>query len=469
MDWFLENCLYYKGRSFFTVKKTAARYISALLCAALLYTSPFFAYGNTEDNDGWVLEYENMQDSSTPKYTVPTMFKNDTPFGNDRRFPLVVQDNVHYVPVEMFSGLSEIKLHTDYSYSYFYITNEEGNRYISFDADNDLATSHQYDFYDLETKVFNQTRYVPADHVAEVLGIGMEIYENPEDGVYALRFTDGKEDLEFDDLVKMYSPIKKDSETAQQPTQPQPPAQTQTPVTPPPAQNPVQPPATTQQPTENIYQNLPPIQPSTEEPDEDKTENQPQLPDISARSIFLSVNLTSFSSLSDILRTLERSDVSCAFFVRPADILTHTDEIRQIIAYGQQIGFLLDGKSPYTDYDEARENLRLVAKRTTRFVRFDTGSKGASMSDEEYADFVVGNGLCVWDTDIFAADSATMYAEIYNSLYNHGTRHVDITVTPGKNTASALRSLSNLVKSKKQLELLTCNETAVPAAHRKIS
>ena len=46
----------------------------------------------------------------------------------------MVHNNVHYVPIEMFSGLSGIKITNSYMQS-FYITNESNNSYISFDVE----------------------------------------------------------------------------------------------------------------------------------------------------------------------------------------------------------------------------------------------------------------------------------------------------------------------------------------------
>ncbi|MBR5528660.1 MAG: polysaccharide deacetylase family protein [Clostridia bacterium] len=403
------------------MKAKVLRAVCTLLAASLcfLMICDTAVFGKPEDNDAWVLQYENMQEFDRPKYTVPTMFKNDVPFANDRRFPLVVQNNIHYVPVEMFSGLSKIKLHTDYSYAYFYITNDEGKRYISFDSNNNLATTHQYDSYSLETKIFNQTRYLPAAHVAEVLGIKMEIYENIQDGVYALRFSDNKAKLSFADLIKMYSPIKKE-DLAQQNKQEE--QQTQDPI--------------------------------------------PELPEMGNRRIYLSVNLSYFGYVSEILSALGRAGFKCTFYVSPENILSYPDKVREIIASGQNIGFLIDSKDPLKSLAEAKENLRLVAKRTTRFVRFTGGSRGVSLDSASYSQFVNSAGICVWDANIAVSDSTDMYDDLYNKLYNLGSQTASVAMIPGKNTASAISSLSSLVRSKNHLKVMPCDETTHPVAFR---
>lgn len=392
----------------------AVKPLAFLICVCML--APFcISVLSYENNDAWVLEYENMREKTSPGYTVPTLFKNDRSFTNHHRFPLVVNNNIHYVPLEMFSGLSGIRITSGFS-SNFYITNNNDGRYISFDTEKNLASTDRFESYALETKIFHSTRYIPAQHVADALGIKMEVFADAENGIYALRLSDSKAKLSLAEVIKMYTPIKKDPAGEQN----------------------------------NAPENV------TTHPN----------PEIGSRNIYLSFNVNSYYNINEILRTLSKNNVSAVFFVKPGDILNHSDSIRQIIAYGQNIGFLLDGENAKEQLFEAKENLRLVSKRTSRLVRFDTGSVGVNMTKDEYKTFVEENGLCVWDWNIHAGDYENSYDTIYDALYKLGITTAVVRVLPGKNTSATINSLCSLVASKKQLRFYDCNEITAPLSYR---
>ena len=386
-----------------------------ILVTAFCISTPLFTRAD-EYNDAWLLEYANIRNAATDENVVPTLFKNDTAFSNNKRFPLVVHNNVHYVPLEMFLGLADTRLNYGYSSDYFYLSREKSSRYISFDVENNLVTTHNLDPYTLETKLFYSTRYVPAAEVAKVLGITMEIYENKADGVYALRLSDSKAKLSFSELVKIYSPIKKEEHT-------DPPEV----VTPP--------------------------------------DNPVITPEIGSRYIYLSVDVTDYRNIPRILTFLEYNVTrsTFTFFVHPDDILAHPDEIRAILAHGQNVGLLLDAKNPEESLKNGRENLRLVAKCSTRLVRFPTGSATVELDEVAYDDFVTKYGLCVWDYNISATDGYTMYDKMYAELYDlytmRGTTLAVIRITPGANTVSALSKLFESVRAKDQLHILSWDET----------
>lgn len=415
-------------------------FIAFSVIPALLFSFvPSFVFGSY--NDAWVLEYENITCPDPEQTYVPTLFKNDSSFGNHRRFPLVVQNNTHYVPIELFLGINDVTLTYGYSTSYFYLARENGTRYISFDIDNDLVTTHGMKTYTLETKLFYDTRYIPALDVADVLGITVDIYDNPDDGVYALRLSDKKAKLSFSELIKIYSPIKKDESSTDTPDVVEPPD----------------------------------VPDDNNPPDGGQTE-EPVVPDIGYRSIYLSIDLSAFGNVTDILNVLERdySDNACTFFITPENILQHPDEVRQIIACGQNIGFILpsdaDENSLSQTLSDARENLELVAKCSSRLVRFSSGSRRVGMTDEEFDEFVRREGICVWDYNISVGDSRNMYDNIYNSLYNlsrtRGTNNAYIRITPGRNTAAALEGIAELVKVKTQLDIVLHSETTIPFTAR---
>ncbi len=397
------------------------RIFIAFIAITAFFVSVFqFPASGQQYNDAWVLEYENVKKASSDESVVPTLFKNDAAFANHKRFPLVVQNNIAYVPLEMFIGLADTKLEYGYSIMFFYLSREKSSRYISFDVENNTVTTHNLKPYELETKVFYNTRYVPAIEVAKVLGINAEIYENKEEGVYALRLSDSKVKRSFPELIKIYSPIKREEPEI---------------VTPPPVEDP----------------------PVTIEPAE-----------IGIRNIYLSADVINISSISSILPIFEHTYPlsGITFFMTPKDILEHPDTVRQIIAYGQNIGFLLDSNDPISSYNEAKENLRLTANCSTRLVRFTSGSFSVKLDSEEYKSFIESNGLCVWDYNISVSDSKNMYNEIYDDLYtispDQRAATAVIRIIPGTNTRQALRKLFETVNAKKQLTIHPWDETTTP-------
>ena len=393
---------------FSKIKRIALCLIFAVMIFSLSLDT-FTVFGKTY-SDSWVLGYENMEPAESETNVVPTLYKNDAVFGNHRRFPLVVKGDYHYVPVEMFMGLSGIKLTYGYSASYFYLATKGNTKYISFDVENNAATTHEKNTYALKTEMFYNTRYLPAEAVAEVLGLKLEIYNDPEESIYALRLSDSNSKVSFSELIRMYSPIKKEE--------------------------------TTQNPTTNT--------------------------DIGKRNIYLTFDTVNFSGLSDTLAILERdfAGKSAVFFVTANDILTYPDEIRQIIAYGQSVGILLNGTDPETEYLLAKENLRLVAKRSTRLVRFARGSTNCSLDDEQYESFVKKYGLCVWDYNINITDSRKVQETVYNFSKNTKMVTAIIRFSHGTNSDTALTNLYGFIKGKNQIRVYTIDETVKSVSYR---
>lgn len=402
------------------LRRIYAAFIAVL--TILLSFNVFFVTGETY-SDTWMLGYNNMEPEPDEEDVVPTLYKNDAVFANHRRFPLVVHKDVHYVPVEMFSGLSGIRLTYGYSIYYFYLATQDGTRYISFDIENEAVTTHEKKTYSLKTMVFYNTRYLPVKEVAKVLGLTMEIYDNPDESIYAVRLSDGKEKISFSELIRMYKPIKKD-ETEKDPV---------------------------------IPDNPPPV-----------TDNPQVVPDIGRRHIYITLDTQNFAGISDTLSVLERnfSENKAVFFVSASDILKFPDEIRQIIAYGQNVGVLIKGKDAEKEYLEAKENLRLVAKCSTRLVRFSAGSTTRALTDEEYSAFVEKYGVCVWDYNVNVIDSKKLYDNLYGLSGNSRNATAVLRIPHGTNSDTALLQLKDLVKSKNQLTVYTTDETVKPVNYR---
>lgn len=409
------------------MRASVKKKLCVLLCAVMLFgvmSQEFLSYALY--NDARFDNYENMREKTTARYTVPTLFKNDAVFSNYKKTPLVVQDGTEYVPIDMFSGLSDIDINTKISNRYFYIQNKATGAYISFDIKSDLATTHEREPHRLRTAEFYETRYIPAREVARVLGVTCEIYDSLADGVYALRLSDGSARLTVDELIKLYSPVKKEP-------------------TPPVVEDPI-----------------------PQGPD------VPDTPGISVgrRTVYLSFELYGFGYVKSILDTLSQQNVKATFFCDAQQILDNSDTVRRMINSGHTVGLLLDGSDTYGSYTRAKDALRLVTKKSSRLVRFKSSSRSCTLTDAELSEFIRNNGLCLWDHNIRIYDSPQMYDTLVTALstlqMRYGTTEAILNITQGPNTSAMIVSLASLAKQTGEISFSQINETHDSVSFRNI-
>ena len=176
----------------------------AFFCAVTLLFSCFFT-GSASDNDARFDSYVNMGDAAVQNnFAIPNLFRQDSVFSNQSRFPVVVRNGVEYVPLSMFILYSFVDVTYSGTDDNFFLLNTRNNRYISFNVAKGVASTYDGDLLKMEVPIFNRTRYVPARTVAVVLGFSCESYDNKEKGIYAFRVSDGKSSLTLAQLIAPY-------------------------------------------------------------------------------------------------------------------------------------------------------------------------------------------------------------------------------------------------------------------------
>ena len=120
------------------MKKTRLVAVAAaiLLGSAVIFGSAFV--GKTSQyNDYTYKTYLNLELNSD----IPSLFKNDTVFSSYKEYPPVISNGIEYVPLEIFYGLSNIKISFSEDASNFYIQNKKANKYISFSISGNYAVT----------------------------------------------------------------------------------------------------------------------------------------------------------------------------------------------------------------------------------------------------------------------------------------------------------------------------------------
>ena len=417
------------------VKKRTAKQILALLAAVSFILSLFLpaAVSGESYNDSWVYDYGNMTGRNNgTKYVVPSLFKNDIPFSNYKRFPLVVQDDIEYIPLEMFTGFSGVEVKTNLKSDNFYIKNNDNLKTISFNVETSMALTDDKKTQTLVTKLFYNTRYVPATETAYALGLGCETYMSIEEGVYALRLTDGREKHTFSEVVKMYSPVKRESGSE--------------PII-----------GIDDEPNIIIPDN------AGKENNTGNVENndspQTVVPDIGSRTICVSFDAASLNRNTEtLLNTLQGSGITATFFCTGKGMMKNPDIVRRMLIDGHTVGILIEANDSIenikSEYSDSLETYQMITKNTTHLARFYGGSNLTRAIDKDtFSEFIVSNEICLWDYNIGARSSsgAGMYSEIYAALYNIKSTKVVIKMNSGAEAAKAVRSLASFVNSKSQL------------------
>lgn len=192
------------------------RILSVLMSLCILITTIIFpsSEGYAVNNDARYDFYKNMDtsDSGHAKYIVPNLYRQDASYSNFKNFPLVITDGEEYVPLDIFAMFSYIKVVYSKLTDGFYINNVKNNHYVAFDMGSGTTTTHDTQMVSIEAIICYRTYYVPALEVCSILGLNFESYDDFENGIRAVRISDNKAKLTIEELVKMYSPTKKESE-----------------------------------------------------------------------------------------------------------------------------------------------------------------------------------------------------------------------------------------------------------------
>ncbi|MDO4749842.1 MAG: hypothetical protein Q4A39_03265 [Eubacteriales bacterium] len=140
---------------------------------------------------------------------------------------------------------------------------------------------------------------------------------------------------------------------------------------------------------------------------EDKTNNESR----SDTAVYIS-----FHGLptENMLRSLERFNVSACFFVTSSEIIDSPDKLRQALGYGHSIGILC-GRNAQADYDSAASVLYETAMLKTLLVASTTGNENSVRSMAEANGLVyrsTGTGMGNDGSGVSRAEDITSVMEI---------------------------------------------------------
>lgn len=189
--------------------------IAALLSACIALGVCFLPSSSTsaQNNDAKYDNYVNMHGNTTghAKYIVPNLYRQDASYINVKTFPLVVNGSVEYFPLDIFALYPYLQVVYSKLTEGFYINNTKNNHYVAFDMETGTTTTHDSQLQDIGAKIFNRTYYVPAAEVCSILGMKFETYDDPINGIRAARISDDKAKMTLNQLVTVYSPVKKEN------------------------------------------------------------------------------------------------------------------------------------------------------------------------------------------------------------------------------------------------------------------
>ena len=183
--------------------RKSVRFLAFFCIFTLLFSLVFTP--SASDNDARFSSYSNMgENARRNENTVPNLFRQDKPYSGVDRFPLVVSGGVEYVPLSMFILYPYVEVNYSKTDDNFFLVNKKNNHYISFNVSEGIASTYDGDLIKMSTQIFNKTRYVPARTVAVVLGFVCENYDDPENGIYAFRVSDGRSSNTLAQLLAPY-------------------------------------------------------------------------------------------------------------------------------------------------------------------------------------------------------------------------------------------------------------------------
>lgn len=420
------------------MKKTLCLLLCALfLAAALLVPS---SVGSAQNNDPKYDTYKNMNpvDDGHPRYVVPNLYRQDASYNNVKMFPLVVNGGVDYFPLDIFAQFNYLEVvYTKLGYG-FYIHNTKNHRYVLFNLESNITTTDENLSVDLAAQIFNQTHYVPAKAVCDLLGMTFESYDDPVGGIRAARISDSKASKTLNELIVMYSPTKIEPPSVTPPTDETPP------------------------PTDEVPPETPPVTPVD--------------PYLSAapRSLYLLFTGAPDGYTSAVLDTLAAHGLTGIFVLDQEHLTADPPTVRRIHAAGHLIAVtaetFADGAprkadDVLADLDEAASLLTLITKHGAHAVYL--GGSSGEVTDE----LLASRGFYRLPAGQAAGDAAARENDAYRALLavivnTTSTRAQNITLRFGEtaSTARLLERLCEFADDYSQFTFLAPDDFTHPAA-----
>lgn len=276
-------------------KRLAIRIAGAVLTLCVLSAAVFFTPGRALYNDITYESYTNLVLNSS----VPSLFRNDAVFSEYKSYPPIISDGIEYVPLELFNGLSGVKISFSDDNTNFYIQNKNKNKYISFSIDGGYAVTESNKVHEVKVPLYHGTHYVPLRVVCSSTGIGCDSYNDGENKIYVIKVYVNA-GLSAKELIKIHAPGLYES-TPELPTPPE--------------------------GGENI---------GTDTPPQGGNDNRPE--DFGRRALHLAFVGEGAVNAPRIADTLAAYRIQAAFFVTEKDILEYPANIRRIYTAGHTIG-----------------------------------------------------------------------------------------------------------------------------------
>ena len=362
-------------------------------------------------------------------YAIPNLFRQDGVYSNIERFPLVVQNNVEYVPLSMFILYSSVEVSYSKTSENFFLLNKKNNHYISFNVDDGVASTHDGDLLKLPVYIFNNTRYIPARTVAVVLGFSCEAYDDPESGIYAFRISDGKSQKKLSQLIAPY--IENNKHLIKPPAPP-----------------------------------LPPVEL------EDPLEN------IAGRRVAICYANAAYEDIDTVLRVLDGYRIKASFAVTEEDAINRGELVRRVFVSGHSLvaSAPAEGNTPEEcalDFVEGLERVNDVLsyslKRKTRMCMLPFGLDAEIAKDSEFVSIVESAGYVILRPNVDTGDGPgsnvgaySVSGKIKNKITSGFAQDERATVTAivwcSDNTQYTTADVANLVNKYRQHEFCAMNE-----------
>ncbi len=272
--------------------KTAGRWkrlVCGVISAAIFSAAVFFTPGSALYNDITYENYSNLVLNSS----VPNLFRNDAVYSSYKSYPPIISDGIEYVPLELFYGLSGVKISFSDDNSNFYIQNKTSNRFISFSINGGYAVTDANKVHEVNVPFYHGTHYVPLRVVCASTGIGCDSYNDGENKIYVIKVyvTEG---LSAKELIKIHAPGVYAS-------------------------------APEENDSEQDNPDVPPVH-----------DNVPE--DFGRRNLHLAFVGSGFMNAPRIVDTLSANRIGAAFFVTAEEILQYPDNVRKVYTAGHTIG-----------------------------------------------------------------------------------------------------------------------------------
>ena len=352
--------------------KKHVRFLAFFFALTLLFS--FAVSPLASDNDARFASYINMGENAVKNnFAIPNLFRQDKVYSNVQKFPLVVQNGVEYVPLSMFILYSNVEISYSKTGESFFLVNNKNNSYISFNVEEGIASTHNGDLLKIPVAIFNKTRYIPARTVAQVLGFICESYDDPQNGIYVFRISDGRSSKTLAQILQPYL-AELDGPGTDTPT-------------PPPVQQ------------------------------EDPLDN------VAPRRVSICYANASYRDITGILRTLDGYRMKASFSLTNEEILANINLVRDIYVSGHSVLVTAkaDGSTPeecganfVKGLEEANASLLKVLKLKTRMCTLPLDLPKEISESEAFVNAVKKAGYVILKPNVETGDGPDYSGSAYN-------------------------------------------------------